>query len=138
MPAIAALEDVFGWLLRGFLESGLSDGTGHSFVPTETGVMDGGDLLALGRGTQGIRLCFIGQAGDFVDVEDEYTCVVKVVREGATQGVTVRCADTLYFKMFEEKAYEMGFAHAAVGAMVRSSYHADQQAHAAAQAASDT
>ena len=36
------------------------------------------------------------------------------------------------FKMFEEKAYEMGFKHAAVGAMVRSSYHADQQAHAAA------
>ncbi|MEN9904635.1 MAG: Lipoyl synthase [Pseudomonadota bacterium] len=35
------------------------------------------------------------------------------------------------FKMFEEKAYEMGFQHAAVGAMVRSSYHADQQAHAA-------
>jgi lipoic acid synthetase len=32
------------------------------------------------------------------------------------------------FKMFEEKAYEMGFKHAAVGAMVRSSYHADQQA----------
>jgi lipoic acid synthetase len=35
------------------------------------------------------------------------------------------------FKMFEEKAYEMGFKHAAVGAMVRSSYHADQQAHSA-------
>jgi lipoic acid synthetase len=35
------------------------------------------------------------------------------------------------FKMFEEKAYAMGFTHAAVGAMVRSSYHADQQAHAA-------
>jgi len=33
------------------------------------------------------------------------------------------------FKMFEEKAYAMGFKHAAVGAMVRSSYHADQQAH---------
>ncbi len=33
------------------------------------------------------------------------------------------------FKMFEEKAYEIGFTHAAVGAMVRSSYHADQQAH---------
>ena len=28
-------------------------------------------------------------------------------------------------------AYAMGFKHAAVGAMVRSSYHADQQAHAA-------
>jgi lipoic acid synthetase len=38
------------------------------------------------------------------------------------------------FKMFEEKAYEMGFSHAAVGAMVRSSYHADQQAHAASTA----
>ena len=35
------------------------------------------------------------------------------------------------FKMFEQKAHEMGFSHAAVGAMVRSSYHADQQAHAA-------
>jgi lipoic acid synthetase len=35
------------------------------------------------------------------------------------------------FKMFEEKAYAMGFKHAAVGAMVRSSYHADQQAHSA-------
>jgi lipoic acid synthetase len=39
------------------------------------------------------------------------------------------------FKMFEAKAYEMGFSHAAVGAMVRSSYHADQQAHAASEAA---
>jgi lipoyl synthase len=33
------------------------------------------------------------------------------------------------FKMFEAEAYKMGFTHAAVGAMVRSSYHADQQAH---------
>ncbi|VVD84339.1 lipoyl synthase [Pandoraea eparura] len=35
------------------------------------------------------------------------------------------------FKMFEEEAYKMGFTHAAVGAMVRSSYHADVQAHEA-------
>ena len=35
------------------------------------------------------------------------------------------------FKMFEREAYAMGFNHAAVGAMVRSSYHADEQAHAA-------
>jgi lipoic acid synthetase len=33
--------------------------------------------------------------------------------------------------MFESRAREMGFSHAAVGAMVRSSYHADQQAQAA-------
>ena len=32
------------------------------------------------------------------------------------------------FKMFEREAAAMGFTHAAVGALVRSSYHADQQA----------
>lgn len=35
------------------------------------------------------------------------------------------------FKQFENHAYEIGFKHAAVGAMVRSSYHADEQAHQA-------
>jgi lipoic acid synthetase len=33
--------------------------------------------------------------------------------------------------MFEKEANAMGFTHAAVGAMVRSSYHADEQAHKA-------
>ena len=32
------------------------------------------------------------------------------------------------FRMFEVQAKAMGFTHAAVGAMVRSSYHADEQA----------
>ncbi|MGB8855881.1 MAG: lipoyl synthase, partial [Burkholderiales bacterium] len=35
------------------------------------------------------------------------------------------------FKWFEEQANAMGFRHAACGPMVRSSYHADQQAHEA-------
>ncbi|MDE2503679.1 MAG: lipoyl synthase, partial [Burkholderiales bacterium] len=35
------------------------------------------------------------------------------------------------YAMFEREAMAMGFSHAAVGAMVRSSYHADEQAHAA-------
>jgi lipoyl synthase len=35
------------------------------------------------------------------------------------------------FSMFEREAAAMGFRHAAIGAMVRSSYHADQQAHEA-------
>ena len=35
------------------------------------------------------------------------------------------------FRMFGREAEAMGFSHAAVGAMVRSSYHADEQAHAA-------
>jgi len=35
------------------------------------------------------------------------------------------------FEMFEREAARLGFTHAAVGPMVRSSYHADRQAHAA-------
>jgi lipoic acid synthetase len=35
------------------------------------------------------------------------------------------------FAMFGREAQALGFTHAAVGAMVRSSYHADRQAHAA-------
>ncbi len=35
------------------------------------------------------------------------------------------------FRMFEREAGAMGFMHAAVGPLVRSSYHADAQAHAA-------
>lgn len=35
------------------------------------------------------------------------------------------------FAMFETEANQLGFIHAAVGPMVRSSYHADQQAHQA-------
>jgi lipoic acid synthetase len=32
------------------------------------------------------------------------------------------------FKLFEKLAYELGFSQATCGPMVRSSYHADQQA----------
>jgi lipoic acid synthetase len=35
------------------------------------------------------------------------------------------------FAMFEREAAALGFSHAAVGPLVRSSYHADRQAHAA-------
>ena len=35
------------------------------------------------------------------------------------------------FKELEKVAYQIGFKHAAVGALVRSSYHADEQAHRA-------
>jgi len=35
------------------------------------------------------------------------------------------------FKVYAEEAYKMGFLHAASGPLVRSSYHADEQAHAA-------
>src|SRR5690606_19507778 len=43
----------------------------------------------------------------------------------------LRYATPEVFAMLEREAYAMGFTHAAVGALVRSSYHADEQAHAA-------
>ncbi len=39
------------------------------------------------------------------------------------------------FSRLEREAYALGFAHAAVGALVRSSYHADSQAHGVLEAA---
>jgi lipoic acid synthetase len=41
----------------------------------------------------------------------------------------LRYAEPAIFEEFERCATELGFAHAACGPMVRSSYHADQQAH---------
>jgi len=43
----------------------------------------------------------------------------------------LRYVEPTRFKEFEAAAIEMGFRHAACGPLVRSSYHADQQAHAA-------
>jgi lipoic acid synthetase len=43
----------------------------------------------------------------------------------------LRYVDPDGFRAFEHAARGLGFAHAAVGPMVRSSYHADQQAHSA-------
>jgi lipoic acid synthetase len=40
-----------------------------------------------------------------------------------------RYVDPAMFKEYEVQAGKMGFRHAAIGPMVRSSYHADQQAH---------
>ena len=42
-----------------------------------------------------------------------------------------RYVEPATFRFWEDEAKTLGFRHAAVGAMVRSSYHADQQAHEA-------
>jgi len=42
-----------------------------------------------------------------------------------------RYVDPAVFRMYQEEADRMGFTHAACGPMVRSSYHADVQAHGA-------
>jgi lipoic acid synthetase len=88
-------------------------------VPTKSGLMVGlgetdDEILAvmLEMRQHGIDMLTIGQ---YLAPSSSHLSVKRYVRP-----------DT--FKMFEVKAYEMGFKHAAVGAMVRSSYHADQQA----------
>ncbi len=89
-------------------------------VPTKSGLMVGlgetdEEILAVMRDMRehGIDMLTIGQ---YLAPSGHHLPVRRYVHP-----------DT--FKMFEAKAYEMGFTHAAVGAMVRSSYHADQQAH---------
>jgi lipoic acid synthetase len=47
----------------------------------------------------------------------------------------LRYVEPAQFTRFEQIAAELGFVHAACGPLVRSSYHADQQAHEALEAA---
>lgn len=94
----------------------------HPNTPTKSGIMVGlgetdEEILQVMRDLRahGVNMLTIGQ---YLMPTGDHLPVRRYVHP-----------DT--FKMFEEQAYEMGFAHAAVGAMVRSSYHADQQAHGA-------
>ncbi len=91
-------------------------------VPTKSGLMVGlgetdEEILAVMRDMRvhGIDMLTIGQ---YLAPSGHHLPVRRYVHP-----------DT--FRMFEHEARRMGFSHAAVGAMVRSSYHADQQAHAA-------
>ncbi len=92
----------------------------HPDVPTKSGLMVGlgetdEEILTVMRDMRahGIDMLTIGQ---YLAPSNAHLSVKRYVHP-----------DT--FKMFEAEAYRMGFSHAAVGAMVRSSYHADQQAH---------
>lgn len=91
-------------------------------IPTKSGLMVGlgetdEEILQVMRDMRehGIEMLTIGQ---YLAPSNHHLAVQRYVHPEV-------------FKMFEEQAYAMGFSHAAVGAMVRSSYHADQQAHAA-------
>jgi lipoyl synthase len=91
-------------------------------VPTKSGLMVGlgetdDEILQVMRDmrTHGIDMLTIGQ---YLAPSGHHLPVRRYVHP-----------DT--FRLFEREARSMGFSHAAVGAMVRSSYHADQQAHAA-------
>jgi len=88
-------------------------------VPTKSGLMVGlgetdAEILAVMRDLRahGVNMLTIGQ---YLAPSSSHLTVKRYVHP-----------DT--FRLFEAQAYEMGFSHAAVGAMVRSSYHADSQA----------
>ncbi|MEO5772029.1 MAG: lipoyl synthase, partial [Burkholderiaceae bacterium] len=94
----------------------------HPGVPTKSGLMVGlgetdEEILAVMRDMRAhdIEMLTVGQ---YLAPSGHHLPVRRYVHP-----------DT--FRMFEREAAAMGFSHAAVGAMVRSSYHADEQAHAA-------
>ena len=76
------------------------------------------------------------------ETDDEVREIMRDMREHGIEMITVgqylqpsdghlpvlRYVTPEQFKQFEKEAYEMGFTNAAIGAMVRSSYHADMQA----------
>jgi lipoyl synthase len=91
-------------------------------VPTKSGLMVGlgetdDEILQVMRDmrTHGIDMLTIGQ---YLAPSGHHLAVKRYVHPGT-------------FAMFEREAAAMGFTHAAVGALVRSSYHADRQAHGA-------
>ena len=94
----------------------------HPKVPTKSGLMVGlgetdDEILAVMRDMRAhdIDMLTIGQ---YLAPSGHHLPVKRYVHP-----------DT--FKMFEAEAQKMGFSQATVGAMVRSSYHADKQAAAA-------
>ena len=94
----------------------------HPDVPTKSGLMVGlgerdEEILEVMRDLRAhdVDMLTIGQ---YLQPSPHHLPVERYVEPSA-------------FRNFEEQARSMGFKHAAVGALVRSSYHADQQAHAA-------
>jgi lipoic acid synthetase len=79
------------------------------------------------------------------ETDDEIVDVIRDLRAHDVDMLTVgqylqpsaghlpvlRYVDPAVFERFEREALAIGFSHAACGPMVRSSYHADQQAHEA-------
>ena len=91
-------------------------------IPTKSGLMLGlgetdEEILAVMRDLRahGVDMLTIGQ---YLQPTAHHLPVLRYVHPDG-------------FAVFEQAAREMGFLHAAIGPMVRSSYHADKQAHAA-------
>ena len=94
----------------------------HPGVPTKSGLMVGlgesdDEILQVMRDLRahGVDMLTIGQ---YLQPSAHHLPVESYVEPAA-------------FRLFEREAENLGFRHAAIGPMVRSSYHADQQAHGA-------
>jgi lipoyl synthase len=95
----------------------------HPNVPTKSGIM-------VGLGETDDEVLQVMQ--DMRDHHIDMLTIGQYLAPSRSHLSVKRYVHPDTFKMYEARAYEMGFSHAAVGAMVRSSYHADVQAHAAA------
>jgi len=94
----------------------------HPAVPTKSGLMVG-----LGETDEEILQVMRDLRAHDVDM----LTIGQYLQPSAHHLPVARYVTPEVFAMFEREAAKLGFTHAAVGPMVRSSYHADRQAHAA-------
>jgi lipoic acid synthetase len=97
----------------------------HPQVPTKSGLM-----LGLGETDEEIMQVL----RDMRAHDIEMLTVGQYLAPSKHHLPVLRYVHPDIFDMFQREAEAMGFTHAASAPMVRSSYHADQQAHAAAHA----
>jgi lipoic acid synthetase len=94
----------------------------HPAVPTKSGLMVGlgetdDEILAVMRDLRAHEVDML-TIGQYLQPSPHHLPVERYV-------------EPQVYSVFEREAASLGFRHAAVGALVRSSYHADQQAHQA-------
>jgi lipoic acid synthetase len=91
-------------------------------IPTKSGLMVG-----LGESDEEI----LEVMRDLREHQVDMLTVGQYLQPSAHHLPVTRYVEPAVFDEFARKADEMGFSHAACGPLVRSSYHADQQAHEA-------
>ena len=91
-------------------------------VPTKSGLMVG-----LGEADEEILAVMRDLRAHDVDM----LTIGQYLQPSAHHLPVERYVEPAVFAEYEKQAAAMGFRHAAIGPLVRSSYHADQQAHAA-------